>query len=163
MSNPVSTQVLYSERVTPKWTSFLPITLVLPTFWLTFAPINAPVGLTIGIVITAIIVWLMLGKAPVITVTSSQIKVGRAQIAISLTGSAASIPPESAFAERGPKLDSRAFICLQSSRKGLIRLEISDQNDPTPYWLFSAKNPSAVLLAIEKAKSQTGKSQTGKG
>ena len=153
MSKPAETQVLFSERVTPKWSNFLPLALILPTFWLTLAPINVLVGVASGVIITVLIAGLMVIKAPMIVISSKEITVGKAQIELKLVGAAVSVPESEAFAARGPKLDARAYVALQPSRKGLIKLDIVDQKDPTPYWLFSTKSPASVLEALSEAKN----------
>ena len=152
MSKPATTQVLYRERVIPKWTSFLPLALILPTFWLTYAPINALVGLISGILATLAVAWAMIANSPMILVESGAIRVGRARISAEFIGLAESAPAGSRFSQRVPNLDPKAFLALQNSRKGLIKMEILDSNDPTPHWVFSTGNPEAVLKAIELAK-----------
>jgi hypothetical protein len=152
MSKPATTQVLYRELVTPKWTSFLPLALILPTFWLTFAPINTFVGLTSGVLITVAVLLVMIANSPKILIESGQISVGKARIQSKFLGSAESAPAGSRFSQRVPNLDPRAFLALQNSRTGLIKLEILDSKDPTPYWVFSTGNPEAVLKAINLAK-----------
>ena len=153
MSKPAATQVLYRERVTPKWTSFLPLVLILPTFWLTFAPINAVIGIASGTGVTVIVAAFMVSNSPVISVSKGSLTLGKATLELKFAGKAVSIPKDSQFAERGPRLDSRAFLALQSTKKGLIRLEIADPKDPTPYWLFSTARPDELWEAMKEAKS----------
>jgi hypothetical protein len=153
MSKMAATQVGYHERVTPKWTNFLPLALVLPTFWLTLAPINASLGLFLGLSITILVAGLMIFKAPVISVRDSKIFAGKANIDLRHTGKLSIIPSDKAFAAKGPELDARAYLALQPSRKGLIKLEITDENDPTPYWLISTKKPELLKKAIEEARN----------
>ena len=141
----------YRERVAPKWTSFLPLLLILPTFWLTFAPINALIGVLIGVAVTFSVATLMLVTSPVIEVSAGQLQVGRARLPIKVISGVIEVPKGEAFAESGPKLDSRAYVHLQSSVSGLLKVEINDKNDPTPYWLFSSRNPELVALKLKEA------------
>ena len=152
MSNSAATQVEYRELVTPRWTSFLPLTLILPTFWLTFAPINAPVGLVSGLFVTVLAIGLMVANSPKITVSGSQLKVGKAQIDAKFIGSCEEIAYAPRFAQRVPNLNPKAYLRLQNSRRGLLKLEVLDKNDPTPYWLISTKNPKLLLAALDLAK-----------
>ncbi|WP_182047545.1 DUF3093 family protein, partial [Curtobacterium sp. ME26] len=32
--------------------------------------------------------------------------------------------------------------------RGVVRVEVADPADPTPYWLVSARNPQAVVDAL---------------
>jgi hypothetical protein len=152
MSNSARNQVIYYERVVPKWTSFLPILLIFPTFWLTLAPINELVGVVSGIVVTAVTVLIMILSSPIIRLEGSILRVGSAQISVKLLGRADIAPPGDRLASRIPDLDARAFLALQNSRKGLIKLEIKDANDPTPYWLFSTGDPKGFVAALEQLR-----------
>jgi hypothetical protein len=152
MSIKAATQVEYSELVTPRWTSFLPLALILPTFWLTFAPINAHIGLISGLFVTVLVTALMIGSSPKIRVSASQIQVGKAQIHAKFIGSCEEVAYAPRFAQRVPNLHPSAYLRLQNSRHGLVKLEILDRGDPTPYWLISTKNPQRLIAAIELAK-----------
>jgi hypothetical protein len=152
MSNSAATQGEYSELVTPKWTSFLPLTLILPTFWLTFAPINAPVGLVSGLLVTFLAIGLMIANSAKITVSGGQVQVGKANIEAKFIGVCEDVAYAPRFAQRVPNLDPRAYLKLQNSRRGLVKLEILDKKDPTPYWLISCKQPQQLIAAIELAK-----------
>lgn len=151
MSNQAKTQVEYRERVTPKWTSFLPLALILPTFWLTFAPINALVGFLTGVGVTLTVATLMVANAPVIEVSAGHLQVGRARLPIKLITKVTQVARDEAFAERGPNLDSRAYVQLQASVSGLLKVQIQDKDDPTPYWLFSSRNPALLAKKLKEA------------
>ncbi len=126
--------------------------LIFPTFWLTLAPINELVGAVLGIVVTAVTVLIMIVSSPTIRLEGSILRVGSAQISVNLLGRAEVAPPGDRLASRIPELDARAFLALQNSRKGLIKLEIKDTNDPTPYWLFSTRDPKGFVAALERLK-----------
>ena len=142
----------YSERVTPRWTSFLPLTLILPTLWLTLAPINALAGIALGVVGTIAVAWSMWSNSAKILVSGSQVQVGAASIEARFIGVCEEVPFATRFAQRVPYLDPKAYLRLQKSRKGLVKLQIVDMNDPTPYWVVSTKSPGQLLEAIERAK-----------
>jgi hypothetical protein len=90
--------------------------------------------------------------SPIIRLEGSSLRVGGAQISVKLLGTAEAAPPGERLASRIPDLDARAFLALQNSRKGLIKLEIKDPNDPTPYWLFSTGDPKGFVAALEQVK-----------
>jgi hypothetical protein len=126
--------------------------LIFPSFWLTFAPINLGIGSALGFLVTAVVTIIMLRAAPQIVVTSSTLRVGKAEIHLSNTGKLEIVDAGQTLAQRVPKLDARAYLALQGSVKGLVKLEISDEKDPTPYWLFSSRSPESLLRAVESAK-----------
>jgi Protein of unknown function (DUF3093) len=131
----------YTEWVLPSWTSFLPVLAIFPTFWLTFLPIDEALGSLLGIVLTVAVVALKIAKAPRIAVTHDYLAVANAQIERRFITSVTAIGPDGVFAARGHDLDARAWIHFQGSVKSLVKVAIMDPNDPTPYWLFSTRNP----------------------
>ena len=139
--------------MTPKWTSFIPLSLIFPTFWLTLSPINAAAGLISGVLVTLIAFALMIVNSPIIEIRQGEVRVSKARIESKHLGKVEIAAPATRFAQRIPNLDVRAFLVLQNSQKGLIKLEILDENDPTPYWVFSTKNPEAVVRAVLEAVS----------
>lgn len=144
--------VLYQERVTPSWPSFLPLLAILPTFWLTFSPINELIGIMSGLLVTAAVAGLMIFSSPAIIVSTGLLQVKQAKLETRFIGTVEIIEKSQIFQERGPKLDSRAFISLQASRKGLLKMQIVDPKDLTPYWLVSTKDAAAFEKALAIAK-----------
>jgi hypothetical protein len=150
MTTPVSesqNKQIYRERVIPGIGAFLPLLLIPPTGYLTLTPINQALGIFIGVVGTIAAVLALLLSAPLIELNQSRLKIGKAEIPRNILGSAEVISPSEAFAERGPKLDARAFIRFQPTVKTLIKIDLTDPKDPTPYLLFSTRKPE-VLAAI---------------
>jgi len=148
MSKLAADEFQYQERVLPKWTSFLPLLIVYPTFWLTMAPFNALLGSIFGIAVTLVIAGVMVVSSPKITVSRSEVRVGRANISRKLLGNAFVVQKQDQFSAKGAQLDARAYLSLQPSISGLLRLEINDRNDPTPYWLFSTRKPELLAELI---------------
>lgn len=112
------------------------------------APFNAPLGSVFGVAVTLVIATLMALSSPKITVSVSEVRVGRAHIPRKLIGNASVVQKQDQFSAKGPRLDARAYVSLQPSVSGLIRLEIKDPKDPTPYWLFSTRKPELVAELI---------------
>jgi hypothetical protein len=139
----------YSEWVLPNWTSFLPTLAIFPSMWLTFLPINVNVGFWSGVALTALVVLLMIAKSARIEVTGSSLKVSNAQIERKFIKSVEVIDADQGFFERGSGLDTRAWIHFQGSVKTLAKVWISDPEDPTPYWLFSTRNPAELKRVLE--------------
>lgn len=146
--------VIYLERVTPAWFSFLPLLIIYPTLWLTWAPFSQMLGALLGIFLTLTAAGLMVFTSRVTKVTGGTLYVAKAQMPIEFVGAIEIVDPENAFSERGPKLDARAFLSIKSSLKGLVKIEITDPNDKTPYWLVSSRKPVDLKSALLTAKSK---------
>lgn len=146
-ANESQSRPIYRERVIPGPGAFIPLALVAPTAYLTLAPINDQLGVFIGVFGTVLAIAFMILLAPVIELSDKNLQVSKAIIPREALGLATAIPAAEAFSERGPKLNARAFIKFQPTVKTLIKIQISDPHDPTPYLLFSTRRPE--LLATE--------------
>ena len=111
-------------------------------------PAGTLIAVPSSIVVALTLLLLMLVKAPVLEVTTTSLRVGRARIARTHLGVAVVIEEQNAFAERGHLLDARAYTCFQSSVRTMVKVNIMDESDPTPYWLFSTRQPELVAQAL---------------
>jgi hypothetical protein len=138
----------YTERVLPKWTSFLPVLGVFPAIWLTLLPINEAAGVIAGVVSTALIALVMIAKSAKISISAQSLEVATASIERKHISGVEVISKGEAFAARGRELDPRAWFHFQGSVETLVRVKISDPADPTPYWLFSTRRPEDVKKVL---------------
>ena len=134
----------YSERVIPGL-SFFFATLFVPTalylivlafddFWALFTFVSTEL----------VIICLGLFAAPTLKLTKESLSIGKVQIPSKLIKSVTSIEPAAQQSEKGPKLHPAAYIRFQVGVKGLLKIELNDPSDPTPYWLISSRNPELV-------------------
>jgi hypothetical protein len=143
-----SNEPRYREWVLPNWSSFLPVLVIYPSLWLTFLPIDVAVGAWSGAILTLVVAALMFAKSARIVVTEEFLEVANATIERRFIGAVSAISKEDGFAERGRNLDPRAWIHFQGSVKTLLKVEISDPSDPTPYWLFSTRKPEELIRVL---------------
>jgi hypothetical protein len=52
----------------------------------------------------------------------------------------------------GPNYDPAAFAVHRGWIGPLVRVEVTDPDDPTPYWLFSTRHPDQVVAALNAAR-----------
>ncbi|MFM2384507.1 MAG: hypothetical protein RL166_381, partial [Actinomycetota bacterium] len=45
---------------------------------------------------------------------------------------------------------ARAWLSIQASIKGLVKVQVLDKNDPTPYWLISTRNPEKLVNLLNR-------------
>jgi hypothetical protein len=69
-------------------------------------------------------------------------------------GAASAFTGVHAVAERGPNLDARAWTRFRAGIGAVVRLEIVDDADPTPYWLFSTRRPELLVSALRSARAE---------
>ena len=54
--------------------------------------------------------------------------------------------------ERGVRLDARAYLLIRGWIPGLVRVELDDPDDPTPYWLVSTRHPVRLAAALSRGR-----------
>lgn len=121
--------------------------MVFPSFWLVLAPINADLGLILGILASALSVWIRFAMSKRIIVGEKYLHIGKAAIPRNVLGQATVIAQSEQFSERGPRLDARAFVALKAL-SGLVKVQVEDSNDPTPYILISTRRPTQLAEAL---------------
>jgi hypothetical protein len=149
MSNPRLESVIYQEWQLPRASTFIPHLMVFPSFWLVLAPINADLGLALGILASALSVWIRFAMSKKIIVSEEFLQIGKATIPRSVLGQAIAISESEQFNERGPRLDARAFVALKAL-SGLVKVQLEDSNDPTPYVLISTRRPTQLVETLNK-------------
>jgi Protein of unknown function (DUF3093) len=145
--------LIYRERLLPGPMIFVITALVIPASLLVFLPINMTVGVICAIVLyTACVVLLVIGS-PRIEVTDAMLVAGRARLPLPNVGNAQGFTGTDATQQRGPKLDARAWLVIRGWISPVVKIDVNDESDPTPYWLVSTRHPADLVAALAKAKS----------
>lgn len=148
-SAPGAATVLYTEKLWPNFWIWLVSAGLSSAGILMLAPISLAVGITAAVVLFAIIAVLLVLSTPTITVTASTLRVGRATIERSFIGTATAFRRTEATAERGTRLNGLAFLCIRGWVDPVVRIEITDPTDRTPYWLTSSRRPEQLVDALQ--------------
>ncbi|RJT79222.1 DUF3093 domain-containing protein [Arthrobacter cheniae] len=140
--------VLYEERLWPSpWVwliaaGFSSATIVM------FAPISMGVGYGVAAVVAVIVFTLLILSTPRITVTATTLTVGRATIERQYLGAVEWFAGEDATYQRGPGLNGIAYLCIRGWISPVVKIEVTDPEDRTPYWLASSRNPERLTAAL---------------
>ena len=150
-----SEKSVYYERVLPSVGSLLVSVLLLPLMSLVFLPILGTFwSLAVGTVVSLAAALTMIAASPVISVTKAGgltwLRIARARIETRHLGEIETVPFDQQRLERGPKLDARAFVYFQAGVRPMLKVEIRDPKDPTPYWLFSTRKPEKLKMVLER-------------
>ncbi len=73
---------------------------------------------------------------------------GQAHLPVSVVSRTADIPRTAKSAALGRQLDPAAFVLHRGWVGPMVLLVLDDPDDPTPYWLVSARHPERVLAAL---------------
>jgi hypothetical protein len=146
---------IYRERLWPAPWLFISTALVIPASLLVFLPINQTVGIIVAIVLYLGIVALLIFATPAIEVTDREFIAGKARLPIEVVGDVAAFSSDEARLERGQRLDARAWLLIRGWIDPVVRIDLIDVTDPTPYWLVSTRRPAAVIDALQEATQRT--------
>jgi len=141
----------YRERLWPAPWLYIATALIIPATLLVFVPINLTVGVAVAVVFYLGITAALVFGSATITVTSTELIAGRARLPLAVVGDVTSYAGEEATLERGRRLDARAWLLLRGWITPVVKIEVRDAEDPTPYWLVSSRHPEAIAAAIAKA------------
>lgn len=145
---PGGSAIVYQETLRPAISMWLLVLLAGVLGWLTLAPLSAGWGIASGIVVAAVAVFGLVSSRSDITVTATHVQVGRATIEREHVGAVIGYRGDDAFQQRGPKLHGLAYLHLRSWIKPVVRIQIEDRHDRTPYWLTSTAKPEQLVAAL---------------
>lgn len=148
--------VLYSERLWPTPWIWLIVLGISAAGILMFIPISPLVGYSAAALILIIQVVLLLLSTPRIEVTDDSLQVGRAHIERRYVGSVQVYRGDDATVQRGTELNGLAFLCIRGWINPVVKIEITDEADPTPYWLASSRHPGEFAAALGAARQRPG-------
>ena len=139
-----ATVIEFSEKVYPSALSLLPATLLTPGVALVALPfMDVLTSVLLGLCTTVTALSLSMLGSPTVELTKSKgsriLRVGKAAIDIGFITNAMVIDSTGKRAALGTGLSSLAFVRIQTGVKELVRIDIKDASDPTPYWIFSSR------------------------
>jgi hypothetical protein len=95
----------------------------------------------------AVLVLVGLGRIRV-RVTDDELQVGTARLALRHVGRVDVVAKRDKQVALGPQLDPAAFMMHRAWIGPVVRIEVTDSDDPTPYWVLSVRDPDAFLRAL---------------
>ncbi|MHA7241333.1 DUF3093 domain-containing protein [Arthrobacter sp. TMS1-12-1] len=147
-------EVLYEERLYPSfWIWVITVGLAFVPAVI-FAPIDMLIGVVASILTLVVLIFALLTSTPTIRVTPAEVRVGRATIERQYLGRAQGFVGENATAQRGTRLHGLAYLCIRGWIDGVVRVEVSDEEDKTPYWLFSSRRPQVLSRTLNDTRFQ---------
>ena len=143
--------VSYEERVLPSLGFFVAGLFLPAALFLVSLPFGLELALAVAVgsyMVFFIASYLM---APKISVANHVLQVNNALITKDLLGQTIIVEGKDQFLERGQRLSTLAYTKFQIGVKGLVKIELKDEKDPTPYWLIATRHPE-VLASHLNAK-----------
>lgn len=94
--------------------------------------------------------WLVMMSHTRVAVTDDELLVGKARLPRTFVGEVEVVAKENKRKALGPELDPAAFVVHRGWIGPLVRVHLTDPQDPTPYWIFSTRKPEAVAELLRK-------------
>ncbi len=138
----------YRERLVPGFGFFVAWLLVIPAVALIMMPINAQAAIPTAIVMYVIIAIIFFALSPVIEVRGGELHAGRASIPLELIGTIEPLGSEPLRKSIGQDADARNYLLVRGWIHMGLKLEITDETDPTPFWIITSRKPLALAEAI---------------
>jgi len=96
-----------------------------------------------------------------VQVVDGELRVGKAALPLRHVGRADVVERRGKQAALGPELDPSAFVLHRGWVGPLVRVEVTDPADPTPYWVFSVRDPDGLISALPGRGSDTAVQDRG--
>lgn len=144
---------LYRERLLPGPSVFIATLLLIPAALLVFLPINQTLGVICAAILYVGCTIVLIALSPTIEVTETTFIAGRARVPLDKIGEATGFRGREATAERGTRLDARAWLVIRGWIAPVVKVVIDDENDTTPYWLVSTRQPQQLITALAKGRA----------
>lgn len=140
---------IYRERVLPSVSNLtLPLLLFISVFVI-MLPLNLAFALPIALVFALGLAGLMFFSSPIVVVTDTELIVKGARIHRKYLGNVSVVPKEQIFEALGRDLNANAWLSIQASVKGLVKIEITDPKDSSPYWMVSTRQPELLAKTLK--------------
>jgi Protein of unknown function (DUF3093) len=98
----------------------------------------------------AVLLLLLAGRTR-IGIDQDTLQVGQAQLPLQYAGAVEVIARQDKRKALGPELDPAAYMLHRGWVGPLVRVQVTDDQDPTPYWIFSTRRPERVAELIRSA------------
>lgn len=152
-NTPATSGVLYTEKLWPSLWIWIVVLGLSSAGLLMFGPISPMAGIIAALALLAIMTTMLVLSTPTITVTADTVSVGRASIDRAFVGSVQAFKKAEATAERGPRLNGLAYMCFRGWIDPVVKIEITDPADRTPYWLASSRRPDELVAALSTPRA----------
>jgi len=85
-------------------------------------------------------------------VHDGELWVGEAHLPLEFAGETQIIPANLKRKVLGPAFDPAAFALHRSWVGPMVWIHVTDENDPTPYWLISTRHPEQLVVALDAGR-----------
>ena len=140
----------FDERLSVPWWWYVPVVgvgvLLGAEVHMGYPGVRSWLGYAVCIPLLVAALW-SLSRSRV-RVQGGELQVGAAVLPLRSVGRVEVVDRRDKQAALGPELDPAAFVLHRGWVGPLVRVEVTDPDDPTPYWVFSVREPDRLLVAL---------------
>jgi hypothetical protein len=114
---------------------------------------GADLGIVVGIAATFVVAIGLVVNTPLIQIDELNFRVGRARLPLQYVGKIQKLDAEQSRRARSTDANSNAHFQLRGGIKNTVIVEVTDAQDPHPYWQVSTRNPDGLITALNSAKN----------
>lgn len=151
MRDDTDSTVLFTERLSPAWWIWLVAAGFSAAWILVFQPVSAVIGVIVALIVFGALAVVLTTTTPAVSVTRRRVRAGRASIEPWLLASPEALRGEDARRARGVEFNALSYQCIRGWIQPMVRVEVADPEDSTPYWLISTRRPEELAEALRKA------------
>jgi Protein of unknown function (DUF3093) len=147
----------YSERLAVPLRWWVQGTMLVASLWLAVV-VALPEALAwaiSGAAMALLVVLLLAYGSARIVVGDGELRVGRARIEARHLGGATALDADATRRQAGVDADARAYLLLRPYLKRSVRVDVTDDADPAPYWLVSTRHPDELAGALSALTRST--------
>jgi hypothetical protein len=150
VDEPAATSVTYSERLGVPLRWWVQGTMLVASLWLALVvALPQPVAWAISGGALALLAGMLLSYGSALVEVGPQgLRAGRARIGAEHLGAGDALDAEETRRTAGREADARAYLLIRPYIARAVRVQITDPDDPTPYWLVSSRHPDALAGAL---------------
>ena len=139
--------VVYAERLWPSPATWLLAPGLGLGVGIALVPLGLLLAVALGVAVCGGVVAALVVASARVEVAGGHLRAGRAVVPLDRTRAATGYRGLEARAQRGALLDARAYLCIRFWVDPVVRVELDDPEDPTPYWLVSTRRPERLARA----------------
>lgn len=145
----VSSDPVFDERLLPRgWLWLAPPVLAAMAF-AALLPLGRAVAIVAATLAGVGSIVAILRGSPRIVVDGTGLRVGRAFLEPAFIGAVQPLDRDGTRAAMGPELRADAHTVYRAWVRTACRVEVVDDQDPTPYWLISTRRPESLAASLQ--------------
>jgi hypothetical protein len=144
---------IYRERLWPSFGMWVFLFIMTSSLGIAYGrAYGLELGIIVGVAATLVATLGAVVTTPLIQVDELNFRVGKARLPLKYVGKIQTLDAEQSRRARSTDADTRAHFQLRGGIKFTLIVEVTDSEDPHPYWQISTRSPDALVAALNSAK-----------